>query len=108
MIYTSSSSSSSLSLISPSIPKPIINKNQTLCITHTRTQTKMSEWIAVVVATALFVLLSPGLLFQVPGKKVFVEFGNSETSYASILLHAFIFFGIITVFTVVLDLPAKL
>ncbi|KAG7537404.1 hypothetical protein ISN44_As13g012980 [Arabidopsis suecica] len=65
----------------------------------------MSEWVAVVVATVLFVVLSPGLLFQVPGNNNFVDFGKMETSGYSILLHAFLYFGLVTVLTVVIHFP---
>ena len=52
----------------------------------------MSDWGPVVVAVVLFVLLSPGLLLQLPAKGGrFVEFGNFQTSGASIFVHAIIF-----------------
>lgn len=35
----------------------------------------MADWGPVVIAVVLFVLLSPGLLFQVPGRNRVVEFG---------------------------------
>ncbi|KAH6766594.1 transmembrane protein [Perilla frutescens var. hirtella] len=48
----------------------------------------MADWGPVFVAVVLFVLLSPGLLIQVPGRNRFVEFGNFQTSGVSILVHA--------------------
>ncbi|KAL5171243.1 hypothetical protein HKD37_11G032762 [Glycine soja] len=54
----------------------------------------------VVIAVVLFVLLSPGLVFQLPGKSRVVEFGNMQTSAVSILVHTIIFFGLITIFLV--------
>ncbi|KAG8496521.1 hypothetical protein CXB51_007633 [Gossypium anomalum] len=58
----------------------------------------MADWGPVLVATVLFVLLCPGLLFQIPGKNKVVEFGNMQTSGASVLVHAIIYFGLITIF----------
>ncbi|GJN06109.1 hypothetical protein PR202_ga23802 [Eleusine coracana subsp. coracana] len=61
----------------------------------------MADWGPVVVATVLFVLLSPGLLLQVPGKSARIaEFGNLQTSAASIFVHAIIFFALTAVFFV--------
>ncbi|EOA12620.1 hypothetical protein CARUB_v10027492mg [Capsella rubella] len=65
----------------------------------------MSEWFVAAVATVLFVILTPGLLFQVPGNNCFVDFGKMETSGRSILVHAFIYFGLVIVFTVVIHIP---
>ncbi|XVE85356.1 hypothetical protein DITRI_Ditri17bG0084400 [Diplodiscus trichospermus] len=58
----------------------------------------MSDWGPVFVALVLFVLLTPGLLFQVPGHHRCVEFGNFKTSGASILIHSLLYFGLICVF----------
>ncbi|KAI6675509.1 hypothetical protein NL676_003415 [Syzygium grande] len=62
----------------------------------------MGDWGPVIIAVVLFVLLSPGLLFQIPGRHRVVEFGNMQTSGASIVVHAVIFFGLVTVFLVVI------
>ncbi|XP_031490833.1 uncharacterized protein LOC116257949 [Nymphaea colorata] len=59
-----------------------------------------ADWGPVVMAVVLFVLLSPGLLFQVPGRSRIVEFGNFSTSAMSILVHTIIFFGLITIFLI--------
>lgn len=56
----------------------------------------------VVIAVVLFVLLSPGSLFQFPGRRRVVEFGNMQTSGIAILVHTIIFFGLITIFLVVI------
>ncbi|MBA0705091.1 hypothetical protein Gohar_016141, partial [Gossypium harknessii] len=45
----------------------------------------MSDWGPVFVAVVLFILLTPGLLIQVPGKSRAIEFGNFQTSGVSIL-----------------------
>ncbi|AEE78441.1 hypothetical protein AtNW77_Chr3g0203331 [Arabidopsis thaliana] len=64
----------------------------------------MADWGPVVVAVILFVLLTPGLLFQIPARGRVVEFGNMQTSGASILVHTIIFFGLITIFTIAIRL----
>ncbi|KAJ6703168.1 hypothetical protein OIU85_029168 [Salix viminalis] len=68
----------------------------------------MSDWGPVVLAVVLFVLLSPGLLFQLPGRNRFVEFGNMQTSGLSILVHTIIFFGLITIFLIAIELFHRL
>ncbi|CAK7336741.1 unnamed protein product [Dovyalis caffra] len=60
----------------------------------------MADWGPVIIAVVLFVLLTPGLLFQIPGRSRVVEFGNMQTSGASIVVHAIIFFGLITIFLI--------
>ncbi|XP_072957916.1 uncharacterized protein [Typha angustifolia] len=60
----------------------------------------MSDWAPVFISVVLFILLSPGLLFQIPGKCRLVEFGNFQTSAISILLHAVIFFAVIAIFLI--------
>ncbi|XP_068665409.1 uncharacterized protein [Aristolochia californica] len=60
----------------------------------------MTDWGPVVIAVVLFILLSPGLLFQMPGRMRCVEFGNMGTSGLAILVHSIIFFGILTVLVV--------
>ncbi|XP_057494035.1 uncharacterized protein LOC130779420 isoform X1 [Actinidia eriantha] len=58
----------------------------------------MLDWGPVFVAVVLFVVLSPGLLFQVPGRQRCVEFGNFHTSGASLLVHAILYFALICFF----------
>ncbi|KAI5600861.1 hypothetical protein BDE02_01G053300 [Populus trichocarpa] len=58
--------------------------------------------LLLVVWCCLFVLLSPGSLFQFPGRRRVVEFGNMQTSGIAILVHTIIFFGLITIFLVVI------
>ena len=58
----------------------------------------MSDWGPIFVAVVLFVLLTPGLLFQVPGRNGCVDFGNFQTSGASILIHSLLYFGLICTF----------
>ncbi|KAI3832831.1 hypothetical protein MKX03_026592 [Papaver bracteatum] len=49
------------------------------------------DWGPVVVSLVLFILLSPGLLFQLPARTRIVEFGNMSTSGVSILVHSIIY-----------------
>ncbi|KAK9073587.1 hypothetical protein SSX86_007911 [Deinandra increscens subsp. villosa] len=60
----------------------------------------MAAWGPVLVAIVLFVLLTPGLLFQLSGHDRVVEFGGMKTSCAAVIAHAVIFFGILTLFLV--------
>nr|XP_043608612.1 uncharacterized protein LOC122580411 [Erigeron canadensis] len=53
-----------------------------------------------VVAVAMFILLSPGLLFQMPARTRVIEFGNMYTSAISILIHAVLYFAIYTILVV--------
>ncbi|MBA0848000.1 hypothetical protein Goshw_026606 [Gossypium schwendimanii] len=57
----------------------------------------MSDWGPVFVAVVLFILLTPGLLIQVPGKSRAIEFGNFQTSGVSILVHSIIYFALICI-----------
>ncbi|KAL5581386.1 hypothetical protein UlMin_013828 [Ulmus minor] len=58
----------------------------------------MSDWGPVFVAVVLFILLTPGLLIQIPGKSRMVEFGNFQTSGVSILVHSILYFALISIF----------
>ncbi|KAG1363496.1 hypothetical protein COCNU_11G003230 [Cocos nucifera] len=58
----------------------------------------MADWGPVFVAVVLFVLLSPGLIVQIPGRNRVVEFGNLQTSGAAILVHSIIYFGLVAIF----------
>uniref|UniRef100_A0A7N0T8A9 Transmembrane protein n=1 Tax=Kalanchoe fedtschenkoi TaxID=63787 RepID=A0A7N0T8A9_KALFE len=60
----------------------------------------MADWGPVLIAVVLFVLLTPGLLFQLPGKSRAVEFANMQTSGVSILVHTIIYFGLVTIFLI--------
>lgn len=60
----------------------------------------MADWGPVVIAVVLFVLLTPGLLFQLPGNSRVVEFNNMQTSGVSILVHTIIYFGLVTIFLI--------
>ncbi|XP_022863393.1 uncharacterized protein LOC111383510 [Olea europaea var. sylvestris] len=58
----------------------------------------MSNWGQVFAGAVLFILLTPGLLIQMPGRNRFVEFGNFQTSGVSILVHSIIYFALICIF----------
>ncbi|XP_042406335.1 uncharacterized protein LOC121996426 [Zingiber officinale] len=61
----------------------------------------MADWGPVVIAVVLFVVLSPGLLFQLPaGNGRVVAFGSLQTSGLSILVHAVLYFALITIFLI--------
>ncbi|XP_074558404.1 uncharacterized protein LOC141814359 [Curcuma longa] len=61
----------------------------------------MADWGPVVIAVVLFVVLSPGLLFQLPaGNGRVVAFGNFQTSGLSILVHAVLYFALVTIFLI--------
>uniref|UniRef100_A0A7N0UQ26 Transmembrane protein n=1 Tax=Kalanchoe fedtschenkoi TaxID=63787 RepID=A0A7N0UQ26_KALFE len=63
-----------------------------------------ADWGPVAVSVVLFIILSPGLLFQFPARMRVVEFGNMMTSWMAILVHAFIFFCILTVLTIAIGI----
>ncbi|KAH1128663.1 hypothetical protein J1N35_000041 [Gossypium stocksii] len=63
----------------------------------------MSDWGPVFVAVVLFILLTPGLLIQVPGKSRAIEFGNFQTSGVSILVHSIIYFALICILLLAID-----
>ncbi|CAL0332966.1 unnamed protein product [Lupinus luteus] len=58
----------------------------------------MGDWGPVFVSVVLFILLTPGLLVQIPGRTKVLEFGNFQTSGLSILVHAIIYFGLTCIF----------
>ncbi|XP_038886424.1 uncharacterized protein LOC120076617 [Benincasa hispida] len=63
----------------------------------------MGDWGPVVIAVVLFVILSPGVLFQLPGNNRVVQFLNMQTSAISVFVHTIIFFGLITIFVIAID-----
>nr|XP_020200866.1 uncharacterized protein LOC109786680 [Aegilops tauschii subsp. strangulata] len=56
-----------------------------------------TDWGPIIVAMVLFILLSPGFLFQLPARVRVVEFGNMGTSGFSILVHAILYFCLLTI-----------
>ncbi|XP_020259479.1 uncharacterized protein LOC109835921 [Asparagus officinalis] len=59
-----------------------------------------TDWGPVIVAVILFILLSPGLLFQLPGRSRVIEFGSMGTSGISILVHSILFFCVLTILVI--------
>jgi hypothetical protein len=59
------------------------------------------DWGPVLIAVALFVILTPGLLCQIPGNNGRVaEFDSMQTSAVSIVVHTVIFFGFCAIFMI--------
>ncbi|RYR24038.1 hypothetical protein Ahy_B02g057540 [Arachis hypogaea] len=58
----------------------------------------MADWGPIFVSVVLFILLTPGLLIQIPGRNKMVEFGSFQTSGASIVVHSIIYFALICIF----------
>ncbi|KAF9663533.1 hypothetical protein SADUNF_Sadunf17G0061200 [Salix dunnii] len=71
---------------------------QKTTLTARKAREKMSDWGPVFVAVMLFILLTPGLLIQVPGHQRFIEFGNFKTSGVSILVHSIVYFALSCIF----------
>jgi len=49
------------------------------------------DWWIVLLAVVLFIVLSPGVLLQIPGEEQTVSFNNWRTSLQSVLVHAVVF-----------------
>ncbi|CAA6665090.1 unnamed protein product [Spirodela intermedia] len=64
----------------------------------------MEDWAPVFVSVVLFILLTPGLLFQLPGHERCVEFGSFQTSGAAIIIHSVIFFSLVALFLIALEI----
>lgn len=52
----------------------------------------MADWGPVLIGVVLFILLQPGLLFQIPGNNRTLEFGSMKTNGKAIAVHTLIFF----------------
>ncbi|CAN4085352.1 unnamed protein product [Withania somnifera] len=57
----------------------------------------MIDWAPILIGYILFVLLSPGLLFQLPGNQRHVEFGSFTTNGKAVVIHTLIFFIFFTI-----------
>ncbi|KAK4375816.1 hypothetical protein RND71_006493 [Anisodus tanguticus] len=57
----------------------------------------MLDWAPIIIGYILFVLLSPGLIFQLPGNQRHVEFNSFNTNGKAILLHTLLFFVFFTI-----------
>ncbi|GLT57186.1 hypothetical protein SLA2020_301740 [Shorea laevis] len=58
----------------------------------------MADWGPAFMAVMLFILLSPGLLIQIPGRSRYIEFSNFHTSGVSILVHSILYFAFMCIF----------
>ncbi|OIT02381.1 hypothetical protein A4A49_56516 [Nicotiana attenuata] len=54
----------------------------------------MADWGPVVIGVVLFILLQPGLLFQIPGNGRSLEVGVMKTNGKAIAVHTLIFFSL--------------
>ncbi|KAI3713289.1 hypothetical protein L1987_71863 [Smallanthus sonchifolius] len=68
----------------------------------------MGDWAPVIIGVLLFVLLTPGLLFQLPAKSRAVEFNNMQTSGVSICVHTMIYFGSITILLIAIGITINI
>jgi hypothetical protein len=63
----------------------------------------MADWWPVLVAVLFFVLLTPGLVCQIPGSGGRLpEFHSMRTSGMSIFVHTLLFFGFCAIFMIAL------
>ncbi|OEL37227.1 hypothetical protein BAE44_0001753 [Dichanthelium oligosanthes] len=69
-----------------------------------RERERMADWGPVIVATALFVVLTPGLLCTLPGQGRVAEFGSMRTSPIAIIVHAVLYFALITIFLIAIGI----
>ncbi|RCV28135.1 hypothetical protein SEVIR_5G387300v4 [Setaria viridis] len=63
----------------------------------------MRDWAPPIIATALFALLCPGGVLQMPGRQRPVDVMNLKTSLPSMLVHAIIYFLLLMLFLVILE-----
>ncbi|WZY89070.1 hypothetical protein YC2023_045805 [Brassica napus] len=64
----------------------------------------MADWAPVLVGVVLFVLLSPGLLFSLPGHHRTLDFGGMKTNGKAIAVHTLIFFAAYTILILAVNL----
>lgn len=57
----------------------------------------MIDWAPIVIGYLLFVLLSPGVLFQIPGNTRHIEYGSFGTNGKAVIVHTIIFFAVFTI-----------
>jgi hypothetical protein len=68
----------------------------------------MQDWAPVFISLVLFILLSPGLLFQMPAKSRLIAFGNFHTSVSSIVVHTILFFALDAILLVAIGVRIEL
>ncbi|KAK3002303.1 hypothetical protein RJ639_022075 [Escallonia herrerae] len=64
----------------------------------------MVDWAPILLGLLLFILLSPGLIFQIPGNTRHVEFGSFTTNGKAVLVHTLIFFVVFTLLTLAIGI----
>ncbi|XP_057983644.1 uncharacterized protein LOC131168325 [Malania oleifera] len=64
----------------------------------------MNDWAAPLIAAALFALLCPGLILQIPGKQRPVDFMNMKTSVVSVVVHMILYALLLILLLVFLNL----
>ncbi|EYU34815.1 hypothetical protein ABFS82_11G137800 [Erythranthe guttata] len=64
----------------------------------------MKDYAAVMIGTALFAFLSPGLLIQLPGKHRPLDFLNMKTSFVSIFIHTLLYGLLLILFLLILNI----
>ncbi|KAK9278971.1 hypothetical protein L1049_028553 [Liquidambar formosana] len=57
----------------------------------------MADWAPILIGVLLFILLSPGLIFQIPGHTRHIDFGGFKTNGKAVLMHTILFFAIFTI-----------
>ncbi|XP_047313212.1 uncharacterized protein LOC124916526 [Impatiens glandulifera] len=62
----------------------------------------MADWGPVLIGVVLFLFLSPGLLFEIPGNNRPLEFGSMKTNGKAIAFHTILFFAIYSILTLAL------
>ncbi|XP_038708626.1 uncharacterized protein LOC120003679 [Tripterygium wilfordii] len=64
----------------------------------------MLDWGPILIGLLLFILLSPGLLFQLPGNTHRMELGGFTTNGKAIVVHTLIFFVLFTILILALGI----
>ncbi|CAI0548116.1 unnamed protein product [Linum tenue] len=57
----------------------------------------MSDWAPILLGVLLFIVLSPGLVFQIPGNTKHFEFGSLRTNGKAVIVHTLLFFTVFTI-----------
>ncbi|EPS69781.1 hypothetical protein M569_04985 [Genlisea aurea] len=57
----------------------------------------MLDWAPILLGLVLFILLSPGVVFLVPGNSRHVEIGTYSTNGKAIILHTLLYFAVYTI-----------
>ncbi|XP_062151654.1 uncharacterized protein LOC133860038 [Alnus glutinosa] len=80
------------------------SSSSSCCIRNRTRQVRMNDWAATLIASALFALLTPGTLFQMPGRNRPFDFMNMKTSIASIFVHTVLYGLLLILFLVLLHI----